>query len=168
MIHIRPFGLSVPGPYLHMLGSSSLTRVFCTCKTGFHPLYVNVELITPDHHVVCLHDELSQRCILRENTCTLKFSERSSYNATVNQSKIRCTKKKDTSVTFWAERTSFLSYLWHFYDDNCDKTWYHHRCGGLLLLWQKFMTENGLFVLGGPETQLHDILWAVHDEKELW
>ena len=27
------------------------------------------------------------------------------------------------------------------------------------------MTENGLFVLGGPETQLHDILWAFHDEK---
>ena len=25
------------------------------------------------------------------------------------------------------------------------------------------MTENGIFVLGGPETQLHDILWAVHD-----
>ena len=24
------------------------------------------------------------------------------------------------------------------------------------------MTENGLFVLGGPETQLHDILWAIH------
>ena len=27
------------------------------------------------------------------------------------------------------------------------------------------MTENGFFVLGGPETQLHDILWAVHDGK---
>ena len=27
------------------------------------------------------------------------------------------------------------------------------------------MTENGLFVLGGPETQLHDIIWVVHDEK---
>ena len=27
------------------------------------------------------------------------------------------------------------------------------------------MTENGLFVLGGPEKQLHDILWAVHDRK---
>ena len=27
------------------------------------------------------------------------------------------------------------------------------------------MTKNGLFVLGGPETQQHDILWAVHDEK---
>ena len=27
------------------------------------------------------------------------------------------------------------------------------------------MTENGLFVLGGPQTQLHDILWAVHDGK---
>ena len=27
------------------------------------------------------------------------------------------------------------------------------------------MTKNGLFVLGGPETQLDDILWAVHDGK---
>ena len=27
------------------------------------------------------------------------------------------------------------------------------------------MTENGLFFLGGPEMQLHDILWAVHDGK---
>ena len=27
------------------------------------------------------------------------------------------------------------------------------------------MTKNGLFVLGGPEMQLHDILWAVHDGK---
>ena len=27
------------------------------------------------------------------------------------------------------------------------------------------MTENGLFVLGGPEMQLHDILWVVHDRK---
>ena len=28
------------------------------------------------------------------------------------------------------------------------------------------MTENGLFVLGGLETQLHDILWVVHDGKK--
>ena len=27
------------------------------------------------------------------------------------------------------------------------------------------MTENGLFVLGEPVMQLHDILWAVHDGK---
>ena len=27
------------------------------------------------------------------------------------------------------------------------------------------MIENGLFVLGGPETHLHDILWVVHDGK---
>ena len=27
------------------------------------------------------------------------------------------------------------------------------------------MTENGLFVLGGPEMHSHDILWAVHDVK---
>ena len=30
---------------------------------------------------------------------------------------------------------------------------------------KKIMTENGLFVLGRPETQLHDILWVVHDVK---
>ena len=30
---------------------------------------------------------------------------------------------------------------------------------------KKIMTENRLFFLGGPETQLHDILWAVHDGK---
>ena len=29
----------------------------------------------------------------------------------------------------------------------------------------KIMTGNGLFVLGGPGTHLHDILWAVHDGK---
>ena len=27
------------------------------------------------------------------------------------------------------------------------------------------MTKNGLFVLGGPGTHMHDILWAVHDGK---
>ena len=27
------------------------------------------------------------------------------------------------------------------------------------------MTENGIFILGGLETRLHDILWAVHDRK---
>ena len=94
MIHARPFSLGVPRPYLHMLGSSSLTRVFCMCKTGLHPLYVNVDLITPNHHMVSQHEELSQPCLLRENTYTLKFSERSSYNATAKLSKIRCIKDK--------------------------------------------------------------------------
>ena len=94
MIHARPFGLSVPRPYLHMLGSSSLTRVFCVCKTSLHPLYANVELITPNHHVVSQHEELSQWCILRENTYTLKFSKLSSYNVTAELSKIRCIKDK--------------------------------------------------------------------------
>ena len=40
------------------------------------------------------HDELWKQCILRENIFILKFSERSSYNSTVNQSKIRCIKNK--------------------------------------------------------------------------
>ena len=77
-----------------MLGSSGLTQVFHMCKNALHQLYVNVELITPDHHVVSQHDELSQWCMLKENTYTLKFSERSSYNVTAVLSKIRCIKDK--------------------------------------------------------------------------
>ena len=88
----HPLAYVAPNP--RQLGSSSLSRVFCVCKTGLHPLKMDVELITPDHHVVSGHDELWQRRILRENTFILKFSERSSYNATVNQSKIRCIKDK--------------------------------------------------------------------------
>ena len=64
------------------------------CETVLHPLYVNIELITPDHHVVSRHDELSQRCILMENTYTLKFTKGSYYNATTELSKIRCIKDK--------------------------------------------------------------------------
>src|SRR6266496_2837611 len=85
---------SVPRPCLYMLGSPSLTQLFRVCKTVLHPLYVNVEYITPDHHVVSRNDELSQWCILGENTYTLKFSEGSSHNATVDLSKIRCIKGK--------------------------------------------------------------------------
>ena len=32
---------------------------------------------------------------------------------------------------------------------------------------KKIMIENGFFILGRPETQLHDILWAVHDGKNV-
>ena len=38
MIHARPFGLSVPRPYLHMLGSSSLTRVFLRVQNWLAPV----------------------------------------------------------------------------------------------------------------------------------
>src|SRR6266511_6152520 len=38
MIHARPFGLSVLRPYLHMLGLSSLTRVFYVCKNWLAPV----------------------------------------------------------------------------------------------------------------------------------
>jgi hypothetical protein len=54
------------------------------CKSGLHPLYVNVEFITPDHHVMLQNDDLSQRCIRGENTFYLEIkSEGSSNNATV-------------------------------------------------------------------------------------
>ena len=33
--------------------------------------------------------------------------------------------------------------------------------------YEKNHDRKWVFVLGGPETQLHDILWAVQDEKNV-
>ena len=84
----------VPRPCLYMLGSSSQPKCFACVNLSYTRCMWTLESITPDHHVVSQHEELSQRCILRENTCTLKFSERSSYNATAVLRKIRCIKDK--------------------------------------------------------------------------
>ena len=53
---------SVSRPCMYMLGLSSLTHVLCMCKIVLHPLYVNIESITPDHHEVLWNDELWQWC----------------------------------------------------------------------------------------------------------
>src|SRR3954471_14041788 len=89
MIHARPLGLRVPRPYLLYAKLVKLNLSIPRVQL-LHPLYLNVEPITPDHHVVSQHEELSQWCILRENTFTMIISERSSYKATVELSKIRC------------------------------------------------------------------------------
>ena len=68
MTHVRPFGLLCSEAISAYARFVKLTQVFCVCKTGLHPLYVNEESITPDHHVVLRNIELSQRCILGENT----------------------------------------------------------------------------------------------------
>src|SRR5215216_7456173 len=93
MIHARPFGLSVPRPYLHMLGSSSLTRVFCVCKNWLAPVVCERRAY---HPIItwclgttnCGNGAYSGRTLF-----ILKFSERSSYNATAVLSKIRCINK---------------------------------------------------------------------------
>ena len=86
------------------LHSSSLTQVFRMWNTGLHPLYVNVESITPDHHVVLRNDELSQRCTLGGNTIlSWNFSDGSPYNATIVLIKIRCIKGL----------TSHANHKWH-------------------------------------------------------
>ena len=115
MIHVRPFGLSVPRPYLHMLGLSSLTRVFCVCKTGLHPLYVNVELITPNHHVVLRNNEPSQWCTVRGNTF-LKFYERSSYLCYHRSKQIRCNNMINIScnqIVTWYGQYHFAPFDFH-------------------------------------------------------
>jgi len=64
------------------------------CKTGLHPLYVNVESITPDHHEVLRNDELLQRCILGR-THYLDICMRDHLimlPSRSHQSKIRCMK----------------------------------------------------------------------------
>ena len=84
------------------------------------------------------HDELSKRCILRENTYTLKFSERSSYNATVDLSKIRCIKNKHHMQSYhyqykWYDMAIIILCLWspspkHHHDHH------HHRRDTLITI----------------------------------
>ena len=68
-------------------------------------------------------------------------------------------------MTFWAERI-FLS---HTYDTSMKiivtKPGIIIDVVGSYFYDKKIMTENGLFVLGGLGTHLHDILWAIHDGK---
>ena len=72
MIHIRPFGLQCSeaiSAYARLIKFNPSIL----CVQNWLAPHVAIELITPDHHVVSRHDELSQRCILKENTYTLKF-----------------------------------------------------------------------------------------------
>ena len=93
MIHARPFGLLVLRPYLYMLGSSSITRVFRVCNC-FAPVVFECRAYHTPIITWCLsmknfrNGAYSGRTLLSWN-----FSERSSYNATVNQRKIRCIKE---------------------------------------------------------------------------
>ena len=48
----------VVASFTWLLRASSKNQSYLRIKTDLHPLYVNVELITPDHHVVSRHDEL--------------------------------------------------------------------------------------------------------------
>ena len=64
-------------------------------KTVLHPLCVNVESITPDHHVVSQHDELSHTVHTQGEHLYLEILVKgSSYNASAVLSKIRCIKDK--------------------------------------------------------------------------
>ena len=75
MINVRPFGLQCSEAMSVHARLVKFNLSIPHVQTVLHPLYVNVESITPDHHVVLRNDELWQRCILGENTFILKFSE---------------------------------------------------------------------------------------------
>ena len=65
---------------------------------------------------------------------------------------LKALQKKDTSVTFWAERIFFC----HTYDTSMTiivtKPGIIIDVVGSYFYDKKIMAENGLFVLGGPET----------------
>ena len=71
MIHARPFGLQCSETMSVHARLVKLNPSILRVQNWPTPVCVNVEPITPDHHVVSQHEELSQRCILRENTYTL-------------------------------------------------------------------------------------------------
>ena len=73
MIHVRPFGLQcseVMSVHARLLKfNPSILHV----QNWLVPIVWNIEPITTDHHMESQHEELSQQCVLGENTYTLKF-----------------------------------------------------------------------------------------------
>ena len=94
MIHARPFGLQCSEAIYAYARLVKFNPSILRVQNWLAPVVCERRAYHTDHHMVSRHDKLSQRCILRENTYTLKFSERSSYNATAVLNKIRCIKDK--------------------------------------------------------------------------
>ena len=156
-----------------MLGSSSLTQLFRMCKTSLHPLYLNIELITPDHHVVSRHDELWQQCVLRENTYTLKFREGSSYNVTAVLSKIRCIKINITcNQNKWYDMVIIILCLWspspkHRHDHH------RHRLDTLISIEASLSSRQLLLLrlslpLSDKVKQLHGVCISYNKAITIW
>ena len=73
MTHVRPFGLLCSEAMSVHARLVKFNPSVSHVQHGLHPLYVNVESITPDHHGVSRNDELSQWCTLGENTIYLEI-----------------------------------------------------------------------------------------------
>ena len=73
MIHVRPFGLQCSEAMSVHARLVKFNPSIPHVQNCLAPVVCERRLITPDHHVVSQHDELSQWCILREITYTLKF-----------------------------------------------------------------------------------------------
>ena len=65
MTRVQPFGFLCSEAISAYARLVKRTQVFLRGQHGLPSLYMIVESITPDHHVVLRNDELSQRCILR-------------------------------------------------------------------------------------------------------
>ena len=58
MTRVQPFGFRCPEAMSVHARLVKQTQVFPRVQHGLHPLYVNVESITSDHHEMLQNDEL--------------------------------------------------------------------------------------------------------------
>ena len=85
MTHVQPFGFLCSEAMSVHARLVKQTQVFSRVQHGLHPLYVDVESITSDHHEMLRNDELFQWCI-RGLYC-LDISERDHLIMLPSQSK---------------------------------------------------------------------------------
>ena len=134
---------------------------------------MDVELITSDHHVVSGHDELWQRCILRENTYTLKFSEGSSYNATEVLSKIRCIRRNITcNQNMWHNMAIIILCFWSPSPKHCHDI-QRHCLDTLISTVASWLSRQLLLLqlslpLSDKVKQLHGVYISYNKEKTIW
>ena len=73
MIHVRPFGLQCSEAICVYARLVKFNPTILRVQIWLAPVVFERRAITPDHHVVSQHEELSQWCILRENTFYLEI-----------------------------------------------------------------------------------------------
>ena len=73
MIRVRPFDLQCSEAMSVHARLVKFNPGIPHVQNYLPPVVCERRAYQPDHHVVSQHDELSQRCILRENTYTLEF-----------------------------------------------------------------------------------------------
>ena len=123
--------------------------------------------------MVSQHEELLQRCILWDDTYTLKFSEGSSYNATVVLSKIRCIKINITcNENMWHDMAIMILCFWSPSSKQRHDL-HHHQLDTIISIVSSWSSRQPFLLrlslpLSDKVKQLHGVCISYNKATTIW